>query len=56
MSFFALSQQLVRKEKQNQAEKVRLNKRLVALRDENIRLLTEIGHCRNNVENLRYGN
>ncbi|XP_032785462.1 uncharacterized protein LOC116923034 isoform X1 [Daphnia magna] len=45
--------QLLRKERQNQSEKARLAKRLSALRDENLRLLTEIGHCRNNVENLR---
>ncbi|XP_057375501.1 uncharacterized protein LOC130696439 [Daphnia carinata] len=45
--------QLLRKERQNQSEKARLAKRLAALRDENLRLLTEIGHCRNNVENLR---
>ena len=35
------------------AEKRRLSRYLATLRYENQRLLTEIGHCRNNVENLR---
>ena len=52
-NFILWWQQLVRKERQALAEKRRLSKYVATLRTENQRLLIEIGHCRNNVDNLR---